>query len=65
MTSSTFSSYFLAWISMPDYVKRLERGLPVNAPIDYQHLYGKGNSATREEQIKGYNDYPVVTEVAA
>jgi hypothetical protein len=48
---------------MPDVVKRLEKGLPLDVPIDPTTLYNKGSNFTREEKIRGYNDYPAETEL--
>jgi hypothetical protein len=50
---------------MPDLVRRLEHGLPLDVPIDRTTYYappsGDSGSATVEELVKGYNDYPFMT----
>jgi hypothetical protein len=50
---------------MPDVVKRLKKGLPLDVPIDYKRLYTGGDSVPREELIRGYSDYSAVTESEA
>ncbi|EGO00745.1 hypothetical protein SERLA73DRAFT_178654 [Serpula lacrymans var. lacrymans S7.3] len=49
------------FIGHPDIAKRLERGLPLDAKMDYTRFYGHGPHLSVEEQRRGYSDYSEVT----
>lgn len=46
------------WIGHPDLAKRIERGIPLDAKLDFTTLYGHGPQVPYEQQKKGYTDYP-------
>lgn len=42
------------WISHPDMQRRVERGIPLDVPIDFKAVNGYPDVDPR----KGYTDYP-------
>lgn len=50
------------WISHPDVVNRLRRGVPLDTAVDVTRLYGGGSGLSGELSVEGmkagYTDYP-------